>query len=44
MTDERVERTVEANFEIVEFDESVHDEHGEGPKMSRVTIRKRYQA
>ncbi|MFD1538715.1 DUF3224 domain-containing protein [Nonomuraea guangzhouensis] len=35
--------TVKVKFEIVEFDESVYDEHAEGPKLTRVTIRKRYQ-
>ncbi|MET9243062.1 DUF3224 domain-containing protein [Nonomuraea sp. NPDC003709] len=43
MTDPQVERTVKAEFEIVEFDEMVYDEHAEGPKLTRVTIRKRYQ-
>jgi hypothetical protein len=31
MTDPQVERTVQAKFEIVEFDENVYDEHAEGP-------------
>ena len=43
MSDLQVERAVKAKFEIVEFDESVYDEHAEGPKLTRVTIRKRYQ-
>ncbi|PNE40580.1 MULTISPECIES: DUF3224 domain-containing protein [Streptomyces] len=43
MTDQQVERTVQAEFKIVELSESVYDEHAEGPKMSRVLIRKRYE-
>jgi hypothetical protein len=43
MSGRQVERTVKATFEIVEFDESLYDEHAEGPKLTRVTIRKRYQ-
>ncbi|MEV4504187.1 DUF3224 domain-containing protein [Streptomyces klenkii] len=43
MTDQQGERTVKATFEIVEHDESVYDEHAEGPKLTRVTIRKHYQ-
>ncbi|MFG6199894.1 DUF3224 domain-containing protein [Nonomuraea sp. JJY05] len=43
MSNPRSERTVKATFEIVAFDESVYDEHAEGPKLTRVTIRKRYQ-
>jgi hypothetical protein len=43
VSDLQVERAVKAKFEIVEFDESVYDEHAEGPKLTRVTIRKRYQ-
>ncbi|MBD2892885.1 hypothetical protein amrb99_18050 [Actinomadura sp. RB99] len=43
MTDQRERRTVEAEFEITDFDESVYDQPSEGPKMTRVTIRKRYQ-
>ncbi|MEV1246270.1 DUF3224 domain-containing protein [Nonomuraea sp. NPDC050022] len=43
MSDPQVEHAVKAEFEIVEFDEIVYDEHAEGPKLTRVTIRKRYQ-
>jgi hypothetical protein len=43
MTDQQTEQTVEAAFEITDFDENVYDEHAEGPKLTRVTIRKRYQ-
>ncbi|GHE15189.1 DUF3224 domain-containing protein [Streptomyces alanosinicus] len=43
MTDQQVERTVKAKFEIVEFDESVYGQQTGGPKLTRVTIRKRYQ-
>ncbi|MFI7703689.1 DUF3224 domain-containing protein [Nonomuraea sp. NPDC049480] len=38
-----MERTVKATFEIAEFDENVYDERAEAPKLTRVTIRKRYQ-
>lgn len=37
------ERTIKAGFEIVKFDESVYEEPTEGPKLTRVTIQKRYQ-
>lgn len=40
MTDQ--ERTVEAKFEIIDFDEKVYEEPAEGPKLTRVTIRKHY--
>lgn len=43
MTDEQAERTIEANFEIIDFDEKAYEEPAEGPKLTRVTIRKRYQ-
>ncbi|MBO2451517.1 DUF3224 domain-containing protein [Actinomadura barringtoniae] len=43
MSDPQVERTVEAKFEIVDVNESQYDEGAEGPKLTRVTIRKRYQ-
>ncbi|MEU7742052.1 DUF3224 domain-containing protein [Nonomuraea sp. NPDC049158] len=43
MSDPQVERTVKAGFEIVEFDESLYDKHADGPNLTRVTIRKRYQ-
>lgn len=36
------ENTIEAEFEIVDFDETVYEEPVEGPKRTRVTIRKRY--
>lgn len=35
-------RTVDAHFEIVEFDEQAYDEPAEGPKLTRVRISKRY--
>lgn len=35
-------QTIEAAFEIVDFDEKVYEEPGDGPKRTRVTIRKRY--
>ncbi|MEU4845709.1 hypothetical protein [Streptomyces gilvosporeus] len=34
MTDQQVERAVKATFEIYELDESVYDEHAEGPKLT----------
>ncbi|MFE2961074.1 DUF3224 domain-containing protein [Nocardia tengchongensis] len=37
------ERTIKAGFEIVKFDESVYEEPVEGPKLTRVTIHKRYR-
>ncbi|KPC64357.1 DUF3224 domain-containing protein [Streptomyces chattanoogensis] len=43
MTHQQVERTVKATFKIVEYDESVYDERADGPKLTRVTIRKHYQ-
>lgn len=43
MTDKQAERTIEATFEIIDFDEAVYDEPAEGGKLTRVTIRKRYQ-
>ncbi|MFC5187525.1 DUF3224 domain-containing protein [Actinomadura harenae] len=43
MTDSQVERVVEANFEIIDFEEKVYEEPADGPKLTRVTIRKRYQ-
>ncbi|MCP2341411.1 DUF3224 domain-containing protein [Actinomadura rupiterrae] len=43
MTDAQVERTIEAEFKIVEFEEKVYEEPVDGPKLTRVTIRKRYQ-
>lgn len=43
MTDQPEQRTVTAEFEITEFDETVYSEPVEGPKLTRVTIRKHYQ-
>ncbi|MDR7304631.1 DUF3224 domain-containing protein [Haloactinomyces albus] len=43
MTDQQAGRTIEAPFEITEWDEIVYEEPGEGPKLTRITIRKRYQ-
>ncbi|TYC21860.1 DUF3224 domain-containing protein [Micromonospora sp. MP36] len=42
MTDQQAERTIEAAFEIVDFNETVYHEGAEEPKVTRVTIRKRY--
>ncbi|MGI5326159.1 DUF3224 domain-containing protein [Actinomadura nitritigenes] len=39
----RPPRPHEAEFEITDFGESVYEQPFEGPKMTRVTIRKRYQ-
>ncbi|MFI6941233.1 DUF3224 domain-containing protein [Streptomyces sp. NPDC050418] len=35
-------RTVEAKFEIVDMKEDVYEEPGDGPKRTRVVLRKRY--
>lgn len=43
MTDQQAGRTIEAPFEITEWDETVYEEPTEGPKLTRITIRKRYQ-
>ncbi|MEU8323829.1 DUF3224 domain-containing protein [Nonomuraea sp. NPDC048881] len=43
MTDQQEQRVVEARFEITDFDEDVYETPSEGPRMTRVTIRKRYQ-
>jgi hypothetical protein len=43
MADEQAERTVEAKFEIVSFEETEYDVPADGPKLTRVRIQKRYQ-
>ncbi|MDL4777192.1 DUF3224 domain-containing protein [Actinomadura xylanilytica] len=43
MADQQVERTIEAHFEIIDFEETVYEEPAEGPKLTRVTIRKHYR-
>ncbi|WP_242888366.1 DUF3224 domain-containing protein [Actinomadura litoris] len=43
MSDQQEERAVEARFEIVEFDETVYEEPAEGPKLTRVAIKKHYE-
>lgn len=35
--------TVEAEFEITDWEEAAYEEPGEGPKLTRVTVRKRYR-
>ncbi|GAB3277575.1 hypothetical protein GCM10027563_05370 [Parasphingorhabdus pacifica] len=42
MTDQQAGWTLEAPFEIIEWDETVYEEPAEGPKLTRITIRKRY--
>ena len=42
MTDQPGARTIEARFEIIDFNEAVYDQPEEGPKLTRVQIRKRY--
>lgn len=37
------QRAIDAPFEIVSWDETVYDEPDEGPKLTRVKIRKRYR-
>jgi hypothetical protein len=37
------ERTINAGFEIDEWNEVAYDEPGDGPKLTRVTIRKTYR-
>ncbi|SDP95345.1 Protein of unknown function [Actinopolyspora xinjiangensis] len=43
MTDQHQSRAVEVPFEVLEWDESVYEEPAEGPRLSRVSIRKRYR-
>lgn len=42
MTDQHQARTVEARFQIVDFNETVYDQPEVGPKLTRVQIRKSY--
>ncbi len=42
MTNQQAGCTLEAPFEITEWDETVYEEPAEGPKLTRITIRKRY--
>lgn len=42
MSDGKRDRTLRASFEITEWTETPYDEPTEGPKLTRVTIRKRY--
>jgi hypothetical protein len=37
------ERTVEADFDVDTWEEATYDEPEEGPKLTRVTIRKTYR-
>ena len=43
MIDKPRQVTVEAEFEITSFEETVYEEPEAGPKLTRVTIHKRYQ-
>ncbi|SDK32219.1 Protein of unknown function [Actinopolyspora mzabensis] len=43
MTEQQQSRAVEIPFEVLEWDESVYEEPEEGPKLSRISIRKRYR-
>ncbi|MEV0110341.1 DUF3224 domain-containing protein [Nocardia sp. NPDC050799] len=42
ITDQHRARTVEAHFQITDFDETVYDQPKVGPKLTRVQIRKSY--
>ncbi|NHD16448.1 MULTISPECIES: DUF3224 domain-containing protein [Actinopolyspora] len=42
MTTQQPSRELEAPFEITAWDETVYEEPVEGPKLTRITIRKRY--
>ncbi|NYH78746.1 hypothetical protein FHR84_002071 [Actinopolyspora biskrensis] len=42
MAAQRTSRELEAPFEITAWDETVYEEPAEGPKLTRITIRKRY--
>lgn len=42
MTAQQPSRELEAPFEITAWDETVYEEPAEGPKLTRITIRKRY--
>lgn len=43
MIDQQAGRTIEASFEITDWDETVYEDPAEGPKLTRITIRKRYR-
>ncbi|MGJ7909222.1 DUF3224 domain-containing protein [Actinopolyspora sp. H202] len=43
MTEQQQSHAIEVPFEVLEWDESVYDEPAEGPKLSRISIRKRYR-
>jgi len=43
MTDPHTQRTIQAPFEITDCDETAYEEPVEGPKLTRVPIRKHYQ-
>ncbi len=43
MADQQASRTLEAAFEITEWEETVYEEPDEGPKLTRIAIRKRYR-
>lgn len=43
MADDITSRTIEAEFEIDGWDEVVYDELAEGPKLTRIVIRKTYR-
>ncbi|MDX5961843.1 DUF3224 domain-containing protein [Rhodococcus opacus] len=43
MADTTTQRTVEAEFDIDSWDEVPYDEPDEGPKLTRVVIRKAYR-
>ncbi|SDJ82964.1 Protein of unknown function [Actinopolyspora mzabensis] len=42
MTEQQATHELEAPFEITEWNETVYEEPVEGPKLTRITIRKRY--
>ena len=43
ITDAITSRTIEAEFEIDNWDEAVYDKPAEGPKLTRIVIRKTYR-
>lgn len=42
MTNAQDQKTIEAGFEITQWDESPYEEPSEGPKLTRILIHKRY--
>lgn len=42
MTTQQADRTIDARFEITAWDETIYDKPNDGPKLTRITIQKRY--